>query len=207
MHFHYNWFVYPYVGIEFATAARRFIIKNGKSHQFELQGYGLRVLVPDDVLPPDVQQSTVDVRVSLSGKCSIGDDYESTSAMYWLSCHEKFLQPVTLEVQHSAVMDDPSSPLCFVVARSNELPHKFKRVEGGVFSPSSRYGSFRTKELSGWGIVVPRGGRQYYRGQLWYSQISDTKWKIYFTITVDLDAVVAVSDNLSFQSHEVVSLK
>ena len=92
------------------------------------------------------------MRAGLSGKFYFPEGSHPVSGMYWVSCKEKFLLPVTLELQHCAVLHDASqcSRLRFVVAKCSqpELPYKFKSLDHGVFTPNSFYGSISLSQFS-----------------------------------------------------------
>ena len=65
----------------------------------------------------------VDAKTGLAGQFQFPGFSELVSCIYWLSCQQKFLKPVTLQIQH-CVSVEGSSHLRFVVAKSShsELP-------------------------------------------------------------------------------------
>ena len=79
--------------------------------------FGLRLHIPEGALPPGVDETTVHVEVSLSDQYCIPDDSELVSAVYWLSAPVKFSHPFTVEIEHNAAFEDPSSKLCFAICR------------------------------------------------------------------------------------------
>ena len=160
--------------------------------------FGLRLHIPEGALPPGVDETTVHVEVSLSDQYCIPDDSELASAVYWLSSPVKFSHPVTVEMQHNAAFEDPSSKLCFTICRCPEgkqpqLPYTFEKLEGGVFTRNSHNGSIDVSEFSGLAIIMPKGGPQYFLSQLWYAKMSDFDFSAYYVITKDLVAVKSVS--------------
>ena len=163
-----------------------------------MKRFGLRLHIPEGALPPGVDETTVHVEVSLSGQYCISDDSELASVVYWLSSPVKFLHPVTVEIQHNAAFEDPSSKLCFTICRhpkgkQPQLPYTFEKLEGGVFSRSCHNGSIDLSGFSGLAIIMPKGGPQYYLGQLWYAKKSEYNWRIYYVITKELAALESVS--------------
>ena len=127
-----------------------------QAHSFEWREYGFMLHVPEGSLPPEMTQTTVDVRVSLSGQFEFPEDSDLVSATYWLSCPHKFMKPLDVEFQHCAAITDPShcSQLRFVISKSTQGSIcKFKELEGGTFSQHSSYGRISLTDFSGLGIV------------------------------------------------------
>ena len=134
-----------------------------QARSFEWMEYGFMLHVPEGSLPPEMTQTTVDVRVSLSGQFEFPEDSDLVSATYWLSCPHKFMKPLDVEFQHCAAITDPShcSQLSFVITKctQKELPYKFKELEGGTFSQYSSYGRISLTHFSGLAIILKRLGR------------------------------------------------
>ena len=124
-----------------------------QAQTFEWREYGFMLHVPEGSLPPEMTQTTVDVRVSLSGQFKFPEDSDLVSATYWLSCPHKFMKPLDVEFQHCAAITDPShcSQLSFVITKctQKELPYTFKELEGGTFSQHSSYGRISLTHFSG----------------------------------------------------------
>ena len=196
------------LGID-VSAKGSFIVSNNKAHVFEMKYFGLRLHIPEGALPPGVDETTVHVEVSLSGQYCIPDDSELASAVYWLSTPVKFSRPVTVEIQHSAAFENLSSKLCFTICRcpggkQPQLPYTFEKLEGGVFSRSSRNGSIDLSVFSGLAIIMPKGGPQHHLSQLWYARMSDCDFSTYYVITKDLAALESVS--LWYIGYEIIVL-
>ena len=127
-----------------------------QAHSFEWREYGFMLHVPEGSLPPEMTQTTVDVRVSLSGQFEFPEDSDVVSATYWLSCPHKFMKPLDVEFQHCAAITDPSqrSQLSFVISKSTQGSLcKFKVLEGGTFSQHSSYGRISLTDFSRLAIV------------------------------------------------------
>ena len=124
------------------------------------------------------------------------DGFELASAVYWFSSPVKFSHPVTVKIQHNAASEDPSSKLCFTICKCPMsvqlgLPYTFEKMEGGGFT--RRNGSITVPGFSGLGIIMPKGGPQYYLSQLWYAKQSERDWSVYYVITKELVAFKSVS--------------
>ena len=91
------------------------------------KGYGFKLHVPEDSLPAEMSETKLTVKVSLSGRFQMPPDYELLSAVYWVYCSNKFTKPLTLEIQHCAVLssDQQCSELSFVSTKCTqpELPY------------------------------------------------------------------------------------
>lgn len=83
-------------------------------------------------------------------------DCELLSAVFWVYSHHKFTKPLTVEIQHCAVLssDEQCLQLCFVSTKCThkELPYVFKMRDGDLFSPHSSYGGLSLTQFSGFGI-------------------------------------------------------
>ena len=124
-----------------------------QAHSFEWREYGFMLHVPEGSLPPEMTQTIVDVRVSLSGQFEFPEDSDLVSATYWLSCPHKFVKPLDVEFQHCATITNPShcSQLSFVITKctQKELPYKFKELKVGTFSQHNSYGRISLTHFSG----------------------------------------------------------
>ena len=182
-----------------------------QAQTFEWREYGFMLHVPEGSLPPEMTQTTVDVRVSLSGQFEFPEDSDLVSATYWLSCPNKIMKPLDVEFQHCAAITEPShcSQLSFVITKctQKELPYKFKELEGGTFSQHSSYGRISLTHFSGLGIVrrifrrtttsnvkeqVVEGPKERYCAQLYQSR-GPNHWQVHFVITKDLKAFLMVT--------------
>ena len=153
-----------------------------------------------------MDECQVHVKASLSGQFDFPEDTQLISGVYWISCPYKFAKHVTVEIQHCATKPECSSYLTFVVTKctQKDLPYKFKILEGGVFSPSSQYGSIELTHFSGLGATSqspeqnPHLGdhqpeARSYCARLYYSASVVSGWDVYFAIMLNLDLHIAVS--------------
>ena len=160
---------------------------------FEWKGYGLRLHVPEDNLLPGLRECRIKIRASLSGQLQFPEDSDLLSTVFWLSAPCKFVEPVTLEIQHCAYQEDEaalSSNLSFVSAKCSQkdLPYRFRQVDGGVFTTHSSFGSIKLSHFSGFGITGRKRAPRSYCAHLYHTMKQTYDWRYYFVLTQDLDA-------------------
>ena len=74
----------------------------------ESEGYGFKLHVPEDSLPPEVSETQLSMQIGLSGQFQLPPNCELISAVYWVSSPHKFMKPVTVEI-HSLVVSSVHS--------------------------------------------------------------------------------------------------
>ena len=177
------------------VAERDFVITN-QAQSYSWDEYGFRLHVPENSLEAGLSETTVNVRVSLSGHFQLPADSELVSAVYWVFSPHMFSQPLTVEVQHCAAPSQ-SSNLSFVRTKctQKELPYRFKEFEGGVFSQQSFYGSISVNHFSGIAIKRRRSEEvsEDYCAQLYKSREGLYDCRFIFAITRNLEACFSVS--------------
>ena len=169
----------------------------------EWKGYGLKLHVPEHScsLQANSEECRIIIRASLSGAFKLPDDTELLSPIFWMSVADgqKFLKPVTLEIQHCAsrheIEDEDESSLAdlsFMSAESfaevGHLPYIFKALEGGVFTDYSSYGSIQLTQLSGVGVAGCKATPCCYRAHVYRTNTGVRDWRFYFVVTRDLEA-------------------
>ena len=171
----------------------------------EWERYGLRIHVPEGALPPDVNQCLVNIKVSLTGEFEFPDNSELVSAVYWISVPLKSCQPITLEMQHCVSIETASqcSDLSFAVTKGTKKdpPHQFRRLEGGVFLPSSSYGSISVQHFCGIATVVRKQSlaRRLCYSKLFYNNKGLNNWKVDFMVTKNTSACITVGTALNMK--------
>ena len=157
----------PFRGAEIVAQTTFTLSQESQNLQFE--GYGFKLHVPEGSLPAEVSEAKLDVQVSLSGQFQMPPDCELISAVYWVYSPHKFTKPLTVEIQHCAVLpsDQQCLQLTFVSTKctQKELPYLFKTRDGGVFSHHSSYGSLSLTQFSGVGVVKRKVARRSRRAQ------------------------------------------
>ena len=155
---------------------------------FEWEGYGLRLHVPEGSLPGDMEMCTVNIRASLSGKFQLPEDTDLLSPVFWISAPCKSTKPVTLEIQHYALRDEiVLSGLSFVSAKDSQkdLPYRFKQLDGGVFNMDSAYGTIQPRHFCGIGVMGLKHTPRSYCVHVYHTMERVNKWKYYLAITQD----------------------
>ena len=188
----------------------------GRAQTFEWVDHGFKLHLPENALPPEVEECRVHVKASLSGQFQFPEDAELVSGIYWIATPHVFTKPVTVEIQHCSARTVHPSSLTYIVAKctQEDLPYKFNALNGGVFAPSSRYGSISLTHFSGLGIasrsprrpsLIQRLVRRHpqdesefsneksYCARLYYSSSGIHSWEVNFTIIWDLELHIAVS--------------
>ena len=184
-------------------AETSFSITDSHAHSFEWQKYGLKLHIPEGAVPAACTECKVDIKVGFAGQFRIPDDLQLVSCIYWLRGPQRpFLNPVTLEFEHCASIQDSSQSenLRFIVAKCSqaELPYQFRELKKGTFVPQSSYGSIQVSQFSFFGITIPRifHSLQRYHGSLHYIRKDVNEWDVDFIITPDLEASLTVSGYL-----------
>lgn len=190
---------------------------NGSAVSFVWRRFGFKIHFPDSALPSEVKECQVYITASLSGQFLLPEDTELISGIYWITCPQRFVKPVTIEVQHCATKSKHrkySSCFKFIVTKhfQKNLPYQFKILDG-AFTPNSQYGSIKLTHFSGVGIVFkpiqsmmqwlslgfyqpshqPELNPRSYYARLYYSNSGTNSWKVHFTITWSLELHMAVS--------------
>ena len=83
------------------------------------------------------------IRAMVTGKFQYPEGTEPVSAIYGISTSATFAEPVTVEIQHCVALkrEEDCQFLSFAVAHDHlHLLCRFKKLEGGLFSPDSQYG-------------------------------------------------------------------
>lgn len=173
--------------------------------------HGFRLHLPENALPPEVNECQVHVKASLSGQFQVPENMELISGIYWIATSHNFTKPVTVEIQHCLSGANHSSSLTYITANcaQEDLPYKFSALIGGEFAPSSQYGSISLTHFCGVGIayrapqypsLIQRLFRRpqvsnvkSYYARLYYSSSSILSWEIYFVIMWNLELHITVS--------------
>ena len=188
----------------------------GRAQSFEWVDHGFKLHVPQDSLPPEVNECRIHIKASLSGQFQFPEDMELVSGIYWIATSQNFTKPLTIEIQHCSLGTDHPSSLTYITAKctQEDLPYKFNTLNGGVFAPSSRYGSIRLAHFSAVGIAS-RSSRRHsliqrlvhrhpqvesetsnvksYCARLYYSSNGVLSWDVYFAIMWNLELHISVS--------------
>jgi len=165
----------------------------GKPLDYYWKGHGLRLHIPADALYTNTPPLTMKIQASLSGQFKLPDDMELVSGVYWISFPSEALkQPITLELQHSAYLEQTEqTSLTFVTSKCNQkrLPYNFKPLHDGGFSSKSDYGIVQIKHFSGIAVACMVNHAKKYLALTYYQQARPprTTWEMHFTIISNLE--------------------
>ena len=125
------------------------------AEQFVWDRYGLKLRIPENSLPKDVEKCTVSIGASIAGLYQFPENFHLVSAVVWFRCEPicKFTKSITMEMEHCAKLKN-SSKLSFMRAKCSQetLPYTFKKI-GGRFASDRHFGSIELNGFSGLGIV------------------------------------------------------
>ena len=161
--------------------------------------YGLRLHIPPNSLPQDLNQCNVKIEVALSGNFQLPEDGILVSAVYSFS-HDlgdkELRRSVTLEMQHCA---NTSALNNLFVVKAVDVPSKFDIFPGADFTSNDGYGAINLFHFSRFGIIWRRirsffspSNRLNYCATIYYTGILLHKFDFEFYIIRDLDALVEV---------------
>ena len=159
------------------------------------EGYGLKLKVLRDCLPPGIEKCTINIKASLSGNYKFPDKSHPVSAVFWIHCEPscRFRLPISVEIQHCAKRNDISK-LSFAKAfRSQEnLPYCFKKLQGSHFHKENSYGTIELDSFSGVCVTNEGSDDDQYVATLFYLYRSMSKYEIHVAVTCDTEAQLTV---------------
>ena len=172
------------------------VIITNKAQTINWKGYGLKLQIPQQALPPDFEQCRLLIKV-VSGQFTFPEDTLLVSAVYWLDTHPRlnFSKPLTLEIQHCA---SNITTLSFVWAKCSQkhLPYKFEAMKKGEFFHENVYGRVQLNHFSLLGIVGKLyhwlSGNQYCAHLYYMNEGINLKY-IHFVIITNLEVNITVS--------------
>ncbi len=171
------------------------VIVTNSPKTFHWAGYGLKLTIPQGSLPAGVDQCQLDIVASVAGQYQFPDNLQLVSGVFWVRPYPsgRFQQQLRVEIQHCTKMTS-STKLTFVRARCSQesLPYTFKQLEGrGSFTEHSSYGCLSVNHFSSLAIVA-EGDVDV--ASLYYLKADPRTVEIHFTINVDDEVHIAVSD-------------
>ena len=167
---------------------------------FIWEGYGLKLGISKDCLPPGIDQCTVDIKASVSGEYKFPDNTHPVSPIFWLRCKPRcvFTLPISLEVQHCGKSKD-TSKLSLVKACCSQvdLPYSFKQLQDNHFyhKGSSSYGATELSSFSGVGVAQDELEDKQYVARLFYLHQNISVHVIHFVVTWNNETHVTVRVN------------
>ena len=172
------------------------ILVTNQAQSFRWEGYGLKLHVPEGILPQESEYCRLFIKVSLSGKFKLPQNTSLVSAVYWIDSEPrcKFSKPgIRMEIQHCSKSDH--STLSFVRAKCSQevLPYEFNTMKEGEFSSPDSYGSIQLLHFSVIGVVQKGREDPRYRAGFYYIGSKFTFWRVHFVAIKDLEAYKTVS--------------
>ena len=171
------------------------VIVTDMAQLFEWKGYGLKLNIPPQSLPSEMDSCTITIKVSLSGQYQFPTNTELVSPVFWLQCSPScvFKNSITLEIQHCAPL---KNSFRLLIARASctqeDLPYTFKVLHGGVFNEHSSYGSVALSRFSSYAVIQEMCKEHRYWSSVFYLGPLSPQ-KIHFAVTWDDDAHITVS--------------
>ena len=173
-----------------------------QSQIFNWAGYGLKLHIPQGILPAGLKECKLLIKVGLSGKFEFPQNTFLVSAVYLIDSEPrcKFSQPLALEMQHCA-QSSQTSRLNFARCSRNSPPYTFEILEGGEFRSQSAYGCIQLQSFSliallfsksPWSARIFGDENVKYRARLYYLMKRVDRREIHFLITKDLDTYATV---------------
>ena len=176
-------------------------------------GYGLRLHIPHNSLPDDLNQCNLQVQVAQAGKFELPEDGVLVSAVYSFTPDlgdKELRHSVTLEMQHCA---NTSALKDLRVVRSIiGMPCKFEIIPGGDFTRSDGYGVINLHSFSRYSILkrirsfFSSSNDLDYCAKIYYTNILRHQFDFEFIIIRDLDTLAKVCDVNVYSAHMNISL-
>ena len=170
-----------------------------KEQHIYWEQYGLRLHIPRNSLPEDVNQCRLKIKAALLGNFKLPENSVLVSALYSFS-HDlgdkELRRSVTLEIQHCA------NTGTLHVVRAVGTSTNFEIITGGDFTRSDRFGSINLLRFSSFSIVnILKHLRSFippfnhcYCAKMYYTGISHLQFDFEFFIIQDLNAQAEVCD-------------
>ena len=174
------------------------MIITNSSQTFLWDGYGFKLHIPQNSLPPGVDQCRLDIKASVAGNYQFPNNLQLVSGVFWVRPHPSgpFQQLLTVEIQHCAKMTS-STKLSFVRARCSQesLPYTFKQLEGrgSSFTEHSSYGSLELNQFSGLAVTGEDVERKYIASLYYFGSELHSR-EIHFIVNWNDEIHRSVSD-------------
>ena len=183
-------------------ASVSYVIYQSKPQTHAWKGYGIRLSVPKNALPPLQQCAELVITASVMGQYKFPDDCEVVSGIYWISSQLlQELVTLSVSIEYSLGLSRTFSSLRFVIAKSSEqhLPYHFELCDGGVFTPHSPYGILKVTEIPVFGLAIVQKkahlseSERSFTVQMFYQEHTPRSWTLHFVVLPNLDVYKTVS--------------
>ena len=127
----------------------------------------------------------------------VPENMELVSGIYWVDFKGEFANPITIEIEHCASLDQPSqfSSLSFVSTEpptQEAIPYQLQPLPGGVFLQDICYGSIQLSQSSLMAVVTAGSATKSYRALNYYVPKTTTTWNMDLIIIYDLEISIKV---------------
>lgn len=175
------------------------------SRRFHWREYGLNLNIQAGSLPAGIKMCVIQIKTSLAGEYQFPDNKHLVSAVYWFCCEPrcKFMQPISVEIQHCAKPDN-TSKLSFVKAScaQQNLPYTFRQLHiSGCFNSYTSYGSIELNSFSGVGIAQEDSEERVYVARQFYFHSSISTYNVDLVVTWNIEAHRTVSSSFLSLMH------
>ena len=176
-------------------------------HYFSWSQFGLSLHIPEDSLPEGIQQCSIFIKPRTMGDYKLPENSHLVSAVYSVKCVPKckFLQPITLEIQHCAKPKN-THKLSFAraVQSSSEQKVSFYVVEAGessqidgilcsYFPHHTSYGFVELSKFCQFGVIQRDTDERDYCVNVYHREDNARKHRVYFTILWNINTCKKVS--------------
>ena len=170
----------------------------GTSFEYQWKGCGLKLKVPTNALDSNVPSRILGLHTCTTDQFNIPEDMELVSGIYWVDFVGKFANPITIELEHCAGLDQTSqfSSLSFISTEGpaqGAVPYKLQPLSGGIFPQNSSYGSIQLRQSSAMAVATLGSATKSYRILKYYIHQNTTTWLMHLIIVCDLQIYIKVS--------------
>ena len=169
----------------------------GKSLTFYWKGFGFKIRAPANALDSDVPSESLSLQNCNIDHFKVPENMEFVSGIYWVDFKGEFANPITIEIEHCASLDQSSqfSSLSFVSIEPptrEAMPYQLQPFAGGVFPQDSCYGSIQLSQSSIMAVVTAGSATKSYRALNYYVPKTTTTWHMDLIIIYDLEISIKV---------------
>ena len=177
-------------------------ITNSLRH-FYWKGYGLRLTIPENSLPPGVEKCTLFLSVWLNAPFEASKGCELLSALYNIKCEPEviFKRKMTIEIQHCADSELASELSLVRASDTCKSAPEFIVLKHSAFLTNKCYGYTQVNHCSWYAIfrmfssLLMRNTERRYSLMLFYKKQTAYDVDIVVAVCQDLEAQVSVSPN------------
>ena len=146
----------------------------------------MRITVPENILPENVQQGQIRVRLSMFDNHGIRSENQIVSPTYWITPNFQMTKPINIQLQHCAA--NSQQELFFMKIPDDH--GEVTKLDQGVFGKVT--GSVERNEFSGLVIAAPRSVKMEMLGRVFYKVSGQGLTCIEFIVTLKLDILLLV---------------